>query len=795
MGKAIIHWQKSTVAIAISLAINVTVYAQENQKQVQKKEESTGIERIEVTSQKRIQSIQDVGISLSAFNGDSLREQGINNPTDLEKVVPNFSLNNIGGGGVPIVTIRGIGLQNFRINDSPTTSFYIDDVYQTSIASAEFSMYDLERVEVLMGPQGGLYGRNSIAGAIQVISAKPEIDGDFSGYVDLDLSTYASKKVEFGINIPVSDNSALRISGRIDKSGDKDYYSIPNGVNHGASDRWGLRAQYLYQPSDDVDLLFKVHGGSDKSELPLPRAVGIYKNIGNAASLGAPNVSMGLISGLFGAGSAGLCQSVLDGNGSDPATCATLTGVTPKDYGLNNNDLYNSAVGGKLSYLDNKWSGASVIANINFDFGTLTSISAYDTINYFRYLDGDATAIQFQNIDYGSDITFYSQELRLASPANDHFNWIMGASYSHDELVEDSALFGGGGILPLFFGGALSTKQDYVQKTDGYAIYGHSEYVVGDAINLITELRYTNETKSFVGGSTLAFAGDVTAPFIAVDDQINFNAFSGKVGLTWQVAEQAMLFANISKGFKTGGFFGGFATNPDQLAPFHEETILAYEAGFKSDHLDNTLRINGSVFFYDRRGVQSSAANPDGLIKIQRLSNIGDVNTIGSELEVIWAASQDLTFQLGLGYTDAEIVKSDFTVNSSLPLLGPTKLKGLNLPNYSKLSANFQAQYEHELTNSLLGKLQFEYSYRSKRDLTLISHPEIENALFQEPQYSQMNIRYSISDIDDQWNVMLYIDNMLDEKHRIEARSDGLFGVREFYALGRTTGIRLTYNW
>ena len=123
--------------------------------------------------------------------------------------------------------------------------------------------------------------------------------------------------------------------------------------------------------------------------------------------------------------------------------------------------------------------------------------------------------------------------------------------------------------------------------------------------------------------------------------KVSFSALSGKIGLIWRFDEQAMLFTNISKGFKTGGFFGGFATNADQLAPFNEETIFSYEVGFKSDLLDNTLRVNGSAFIYDRQDVQLNAANPNEIVKIARLSNIGDVDTKGAELAVTWSASQD----------------------------------------------------------------------------------------------------------------------------------------------------------
>lgn len=784
------HLKKSTLATVIALSLQTGVIAQEKDT----KSAESGIEVIQITSQKRTQSIQEVGIAVTALDGAALKEQGIDTPSDIDKVMPNVAVRNVGGGGVPVVIIRGVGLQNFRINDSPTSSFYIDEVYQTSIASAEFSMYDLERLEVLKGPQGGLYGRNTIGGAIQVISARPTLDDESSGYVDLAVGSYQARELEFGVNLPVSENSAARVSGRAESNGDKDFYRVSDNKRYGDSERWGLRGQYLYQASDEVELLFKAHGGSQQTELPLLQAIGLYSNIGNGAAMGLPGVSLGLLSGLSGAGKAGLCQSILDGRGSDPTTCATLTGVTPEDYGLTAS-RYASAGSGRLPFLDNQWAGASLIADIDINGMTLTSITAYDNIDYQRVLDADATPVEFQDIDYETDISFWSQELRLTSAQSDTFNWILGASYSQDKLVESTSLSGGEGILPLAFGGATQSKQDYEQKTEGYALYGHGDYALTAAVNLITELRYTKEDKSFDGGATILFPGDIVAPFLDVDDSTSFDAFSGKIGATWAINDELMAFANLSRGFKTGGYFGGFATSLDQLAPYDEETIVAYEVGFKSDLLDNTLRINGSLFHYDRQDVQLNAANPTGLVQISRLTNIGDVETNGAELDVTWAATERLKVQLGLGYTDAEIVESDFTNKILLPLAGSAPIVGANLPNYSKFSSNLQLRHEHELGDSLFGIAQLEHSYRSERDLSMITEPALEDAVFKEPGYALVNLRYIVESEAGDWKAMAYINNISDKIYREEARPDGLNGVRQRYSLGRTWGINLTYSW
>jgi len=787
--------KKSSLVMFISLTISAGVLAEEK---VDDKIQENGdakeqIETLVITSQKRIQNIQKVGIAVTALYGDDLREQNIGKAIDIEKVVPNMSVKNNGGGGVPIVMVRGVGLQNFRVNDSPTTSFYIDEVYQTSIATASFSMYDLERIEVLKGPQGGLYGRNTIGGAIQIISTKPSLTDGNIGFIDLGIGSFNTKEIEFGANFDISTNVAARVSGHLDQRDDGDDYSTATNEHYGEADRWGLRAQFLYQASDEIDFLLKAHAGSMEVELPLLQSLGLYANIGDAGAFGYEDTSLGLLSGLLGAGPAGLCDSVLSGQGTNQQSCATLTGVTPENYGLSDSN-YASASQSVLPYLDNNWSGLSLISNVDFNGTTLTSITAYDTIEYHRTQDSDATSVVFLDGDYYTDIDFWSQEFRLTSAADDTFNWILGASYSEDTLTESSGLFGSEGILPLLFDGAINTQQNYKQKSDGYSVYGHSTYALTNALNLITELRYTKENKSFVGDTTLGFAPGVDVPIVAIDDSASFSALSGKLGITYAASDNLFFYGNVSKGFKTGGFFGGFVTSVEQLAPYDEETIWAYEVGFKSDLLDNRLRINGSVLKYDRQDVQANAADPTAVVSIARLTNIGEVDTRGAELEFTWLATDDLLIELDLGYTDAYISKTNFESATAVPLLESASVEGANLPNYSKFSANFLARYEHDISTQFSGAIQLEYSYRSDLDLSLILQPEIENAILNEPGVALMNLRYVLNNSND-WKITASIENLTDEIYRVETTNNGFFGMHERYSIGRTWDVTYSYNW
>ena len=734
------------------------------------------LEEVLVTAQKRAQGAQDIGLAVTAVTGESLREQGIDQADDLARIIPNVSVQNISGGGVPVVIVRGIGLQNFRINDTPTTAFYIDEVYQTSIVSAEFTMFDLERVEVLKGPQGGLYGRNTIAGAVQVISQRPEI-GESDGYLKLGYGQFDKTQIEAASSIPISDTLAARVSLRSVRSDDTSFRSIPGGFDHGEEDRQAGRFLLRYQPDDETDILLKLTAGEDESDLPLLRTVG------------STNAGFG----------SGICPSVLSGQGPDSATCATheLNAVTPQALGLgdSDDDRFDSAATG-AAFLDNEWYGISLNASFELGDYTLVSISAYDEIDYRRNHDIDAVPAEFQEIDYRTEIEAWSQELRLFYNGSDVYNWVVGINYAEDDLSEDTDLFGADSIF-LFVPTAEVAPQAYEQEAEALAVYGRAEWHFSDNWNLVGELRYTNEDRSFAGSTDALLGNGDLQTFASNDDEVTFEAVSGKIGLEWTVQEDVLLYGNYSRGFKTGGFFGGFALQDAELEPYDEETIDAYEFGVKSDWLEGSLRANGSVFYYDRKDIQASALSSNDFTDINRLQNVGDADTKGAELDLTWLPTGSLTLQLSLGYTDAEITDSDFVQNNVFGGSGDGgggfSLEGANLPNYSKFSGNFIGRYEQPI-GELRGSIQLEYSYRSERDLSLIVDPALEDAFLEDPSYELINLRLGLAS-DDTWSVQAFVENIADEDYRLLARNDGLFGLHELFGPERTWGLSYTYNW
>jgi iron complex outermembrane receptor protein len=748
------------------------------------------IEEIVVVAQKREQLIQDVGIAVTAFSGRNLQERDIDQSEDLYQLIPNVNLQNNGGGGAPVVIVRGVGLQSFRINDSPTTAFYVDDVYQTSVASAEWTMFDLERVEVLKGPQGGLYGRNALGGAIQIISRTPTVGEDNNGYVSLGYQEYSREELEAAGTFGIGDKFAIRVAARTVDGSDAPYLSRPDNRNYGAEDRDAGRITLQISPSETFDVTLRLHGGNDNSELEPLRPIGIYGNTGPAPT--RPTVSFSLLLGLAGVpGIDPLCPSIRTGGGTDPATCATGTGVTMNGYGIGRDDVYDSASAFR-GFLDSDWSGTGLTFDLELGEYRLQAITADDSIDYRRYQDFEGTPLEHLHIDYNTAIDAWSQEVRFFYEGSDTLSWVVGLSYAEDELHENTLLYGSQGVLPVIFGGAVFSPQVYDQETEAFALYGHAEWRFAEAWNLVSELRYTDEDKSFVGGARLGFANGATVPFVSTNDATSFDAWSGKIGVEWTLNDNVLTYGTISRGFKTGGFFGGFPTNVAQLAPFDAETLWGLELGVKSDLAGGRVRLNASVFSYDREDVQQNAGDPTSPIQIKRITNIGDVDTVGAEADITWLATDRLSLNLGVGATDAEVSDSTFIQAASLPFLPDTPIEGSNLPNYSDLSVNFVGRYEGSFGANLGWFAQLEGRYQSDQDLSIITNP-IEVPVFQEPGYSLWNVRFGLSG--EAWDAQLYVNNAADETYRVLARNDGAFGIHELYGMPRTAGVSFQYRW
>lgn len=765
-------WWFAGAALSV-LALAQPAAAQEREAQ---------LEEIVVTAQKRSERLQDIGMSIQAFDARALAERGVTDVQGLTQATPGVRLLESTGGGVPVLIIRGIGLQDFRINNTPTAAIYVDEVYQTSVAQAGLAFFDLERLELLKGPQGGLYGRNTTAGAVQVISRRP-VMGEQQGYGRVEAGSFGAIDAEAAWNLPLGEHAAARISARRVTSDSGYTKAMPSGQDHGAQDKWAVRGLVLLQPIDEARVLIKVHAGGDQSETPLLRPVGTW-----APGLSAtPGVGAGAYANfvLGQASTSAICPALLAGR-KDNSACAMLNGLTPASLGLGNDE--HASLGSRLNRLGNRWLGVSAQADIQLGELELTSITAVERFHVGRDTDWTPVGAVQQDIYYRSDIAAYSQELRLARRSAS-LDWLVGLNLARDVLEEDSLLHAQTGLVPFAYR-TKTIRQPYRQTTAMQSVYGRLDWRFTDAMSLVGELRYTREQKDFSGGTYLT---DRSLYLVQVDRSASFGDYSGKVALEWKPRSGLLAYASLSRGYKSGGFFGGFATNPAQTLPYDPEIVLAYEAGFKSDWLEGRLRANGSVFYYDYQGLQGFGRETSGAVQIQRLTNVGDAEVKGAELELSLAPLPGLLLEAAATYTSGSIKSSRVTAPD---VFASTRrsLEGQPLLNTPELSVMLRARYETDLTDDLSLTVQADYLFNGEQRLGyIISAPE--RPLFEEGAYGLVGARAAIASAAGRWEAAAWVKNAADERYRTTARGDSFGGFFELYGPPRTWGASLSMRF
>lgn len=746
-------------------------------------------DQITVTAQKREQPLADVALTLTAFSAEGLEERGIDDLKTLSENVPNVVLRHNSGAGVPVVVIRGIGLQDFRVNNTPTAAFYIDEIYQTSVAMNRFAMFDLERVEVLKGPQGGLYGRNTTGGAIQLISRRPVL-GENAGDLRFGYDEHGGLGLELGMGTPLGERTALRFAARAEGGSGGYFRSVPGGFDHGEADRWAARALFRFE-GERSDVVVKLHAGRDRSESPLLRTIALWAPGANLV----PGLADGVLFNYADAApGAGICPAILAGR-RDSAACASVDGKTPASQALAG---VHHSLSPEESRLDNAWVGASAVAHRTLGSLELTSVTGFEQFDHGRLVDFDAVALEHQTIDYRSDIEQWSQELRLSGPWGGRVSpeggrrgfFLAGLVVGQDELVEGTTLTATSGLVPLAFGtdGAV---QIYRQRTSSAAAFVHLDWPLFERFKLVGEARYSRESKKFKGGT---FLPRTAVPLGFTDDAKDFGNVSGKLGFEVRSAGGALVYGSLSRGFKSGGFFGGFVTDPAQLVPYDEEIVTAYEVGWKSESKAGSLLWSGALFHYDYRRFQANAreSTPSGA-SVGRLTNVGDVTVDGVEVELAWRAGRELTLRLGVGATDAEIDDSTKAVVDAFSV-AERPIEGARLPGAPEWSGVLAVTWERTFAGELYVRLHGDYSYRGEQDLSFVVW-EPEAVLFEEGGYGLVDLRLTLGSRSRRLSLTAFVSNLLDEEYRTIGQVDSLGGAYELFGAPRTAGLGLRYGW
>lgn len=712
--------------------------------------EAPEVEAVTVTAQKRVQDTLDVGLNVAVVGREDLAARRVSQVTDIAAFTPNVGIKENMPGILPVVTIRGVGLNDFSVVNNPSAGVYVDEVYLSSLALMNFDLFDLERMEALKGPQGTLYGRNSTAGAINVVTAKPSVRGR-TGRLAASYGDYESLDLEGMLNLPVSDNFALRFAGKYVRQDEGYVFNRSLGRDIGRRDVRMARAQALWRPTPELEVLTKIEIQKSRSEVGAPEFFGLTRPTGAAASLVCP-------------GSPG-CQDLLGYRDTDGNPFVGDYSVDPS-YDLDQRALTN---------------------RITADLGwaNLTSITGY--VDFKREWGADTDAGPFPQLDFIAKDRVHqlSQELRLAGSTG-ATEWQVGVFASRDRVKTSYD-----GDLRALFNTRLYTFADQTSKSA--AAFGNIEHELTSNLNLVAGLRYTWEEKRNAGfdrdlvpscpasflSLTPCGAGPVT--LAAVDAKIDDRNWSWKVGLNWKPAPLTLVYASVSQGVKSGGFFSGVATTSAQLQPYRPETLIDYEAGIKQRLPEAGLSWSGSAFYYDYQDVQTFIRDESGGLPIQRLGNVRKATIYGADLDLTLSPpvleGLDLTAGLGLLHTE---------LGSFASSAGPVA-KGNRLPDAPKVTFNVAAAYSLQLSDALQARVQVDGQRNGKSFKDALNDP-----LIAAPAYWVWNARLSVLSSDD-WDVAVWVKNLADKRYITQAVNNLPLGIGfRVYGAPRTWGVSVS---
>ncbi len=763
-------YTKQILAAAIAMNAGIAVQAQENR--------GFMIEEIVVTAQKREQNMQDVAVAVSAFTGESLESQGITQSNQVGAQVPNLSISTNGGpDGAPVFYIRGVGLNDFSVANSGPVGVYQDEVYIKNLWAQNFNMFDLAQVEVLRGPQGTLFGRNTTAGAMVFSSQLPtdELNGRFR----VDAGSFGSYSTDVAIGGPLTES----VSGRLaiqHLSTDGFVENEATGNDSSRTEKWSYRGTLRFDISDDVQALVKYQGGKKRGVTQATKGRGAMDP---ATGFTTPcNLSQ-----------------------IDNFQCGNILG------GVNTNDSGTDADNDFEPKLDTSYD--ALMAKIDWDLSdsvTLTSITSFDKTASLIGADSDGSNVDLVTLVFDDEARQYSQELRLTG-RSDVSNWVTGVYYLNDRTegrAEGSIL---GALAPFaanpaividaLAGNVFDSVTTFEQDTVSYAIYGQYEYDLSEDLRFTLGLRYTKEESDMNDYRTAAdFPGFPVAPatrvplsdvvLVSYDDSLEDDNVSWKIGLDYRVTDESMVYAHVSTAFKAGGFNSAILSDQFQARPFEPETSTAYEVGIKSTLWNDRLQINAAAFYYDYEDAQvfSNISSSQGA-PARLLSNAPESEMKGFEAEVLVLPAEGLTLQFGIGYVDSELV--DFRTEEALLGGGTliTDLSGNTTPVTPEWTYNILASYEWSLGQGT-AVVQMDYNWQDK---VYFSSENIE-AVSQD-DYGIVNARLSYLSEDDQWSVSLWGRNLADEEYRDWVSDLSDFGLyADSWGAPRSAGVEFIYN-
>jgi len=734
-------FKQSALSLCVQASLLATM-AGTSAQAIAAEEKVAGIEVIEVTARKRIENAQEVPVAVTALQGDSLAaySSGAMDIRFLNAKIPSLSVESSFGRTFPRFYMRGLGNSDFDLNASQPVSLVVDDVVQENPILKGFPAFDLERIEVLAGPQGTLFGRNTPAGLVKFDSAKPTQDLD--GYASISYGSKNTSDLRAAVGGGLTDNLSARISVLRQ---DRDNYINNEAVGFEQEDVLGgytdqaMRLQFLYE-GDDFNALFNYHM-RDLDGKPVTFYANAFKDASN---------------------------ELVDSFSRDTVTQDSASRATQQV----------------------ETEGASL--KLEFDLGeyTVTSITGYESAELFSRADVDggyganwaaglgvltgpgSIAFDSETADGIPDHQQITQELRLTSNFDGDFNYQAGLFYFNEELTIDSYAYD-----PIFSGGAQTGFVQQQQDTTAWAIFGSFDYTLTEKTSVTIGLRYSDDEKDYSNertssplttccGAPATAAGSVKTS----DDHVSWD-----VSVSHKYTDDINLYTRVANTFRAPSIQGrSLFSFGDGISVADSETITSYEAGIKSDILDNMGRINASVFYYTMDDQQLTSVGGGSNTAV--LLNADETVGYGFEIDSQFIVSDNWLVTANASYNNTEINENVNTVsicancsvtNETIVVDGTTVayFDGNSLPNAPEWIFNFTARYSVEIGDGEFYAYT-DWSYRDEINFFLFTSEEFTGKSLLE---GGIRTGYTWDGDDQDYEVALFVRNITNEQQAIGA--------------------------
>ncbi|MBB4633379.1 TonB-dependent receptor [Sphingosinicella soli] len=739
-----------------------------------------------VTAQKRSERLSDIGMSITAATGEQLKTSGIRSIDDFARVDTSFSFG-LSQSGTPTYTIRGVGYYDFALSAPPTVSAYVDQVPLAYSALTKGVTLDLERVEVLKGPQGTLFGQNSTGGAMNFIAAKPT--STLQAGIEASIGRFTAINVNGFISGPLTETLKARLAFNADAGGawQKSYTRKDT-----LGDRRFQNVRLLldWAPAERLSVSINLNGWRDRSDTQAGQLTGFPRPV--ALTNPTQNVPVDVQNAILNYPLAPRNARAADWGPADPRA---------------DEDFRQAA------------------ARIDYEISdqvTLTSVSSYSHYIRDSVFDIDGLALSNNTTSLDGKSRSFSQELRLSGKVLDtRLDWVIGGSYASDKTTDIQFVDLSVSSPSYSFVGVGAPHWNVIKNqsksdVDTKALFGNLSYKLTGTLTAHGGVRYTHSSTDFEGctfdtGDGLWAAGinafqfvvknfvlPNATPFVPVlpggcatfdagftpglvVDQLKQDNISWRAGLDWKVTPDTLFYANVSKGYKAGAFPTSALLSAVAAAPVVQESVVAYEAGVKAYLLDRSLQIDAAYFHYDYRNKQVNGVVPEPVIfgALFGLINVPKSKVDGFELSTRWRVAQGLTLRGAVTYLDTRVIGDFINVDR----IGSTaNFKGESFPYSPKWSAQAGANYEWPVSEAASAYVGADYSYRSgtRNNFGNLSFERIRG-------YGLLDLRAGLRSADDSWSAEIWGRNVTNSYYW----TDATYVTDTSY---RRTGMPVTYG-